>query len=393
MSSMATKTDYYEVLGVERNASERDIALAYRKLAIKFHPDSNPNNEEATEKFKEAAEAYEVLSDAEKRSRYDQYGHAGVSGAGGGGAGFGDVEDIFDAFGDLFGGAFGDFFGGGRRRTRKRRGANLKAEVTLDLEEAAAGVTKEVHFKRSKACQTCEGSGAKPGSSPTGCPHCNGRGQVVQSAGILRVQTTCPTCQGSGRVISERCSECQGRGFEAEAVTLSVTIPPGVDNGMQVRLPGEGEPAPQGGESGDCYCFVTVRPHPIFEREDNNLFLEMPISYTQAALGATIEVPSLEGRHELNIPSGTESGQMFAIRGCGIRDPRGGGKGDLLVRTYVEVPKKLDTAQETLLRQLAEVEESNVAPHRKSFTERIRDYFGAREQNASPQNAKSGSQE
>ncbi len=380
MTTMASKRCYYEVLGVERNAPERDISVAYRKLAIKFHPDSNPNNEEAIEKFKEAAEAYEVLSDPSKRARYDQYGHAGVGAGSGSGPGFGDVEDIFDAFGDLFGGAFGDFFGGGRRRTRKRRGANLKAQVTLDLEEAASGVTKDVTFKRSKACDTCAGTGAKPGSSPSTCPHCSGRGQVVQSAGILRVQTTCPTCQGSGRVISERCVGCRGKGFEAETVTLTVTIPPGVDNGMQVRLPGEGEPAPQGGEPGDCYCFVNVRPHPLFERENNDLYLEMPISYTQATLGAKIDVPSLDGRHELTIPAGTESGQMFAIRGCGVPDPRGSARGDLLVRTFVEVPKKLDAAQEALLRQLAAIEESNVAPHRKSFTERIRDYFGAREE-------------
>ena len=380
MSPMATKRDYYEVLGVQRNASEREIASAYRKLAIKYHPDSNPNDEEATERFKEAAEAYEVLSDSEKRARYDQFGHAGV-GAGAGGAGFQDVEDIFDAFGDLFGGAFGDFFGGGgRRRARRRRGANLKTEVTLDLEEAAAGVTKDVSFRRSKVCRTCEGTGARPGSSATSCPHCNGRGQVVQSAGILRVQTTCPTCQGSGRVIAEHCSHCRGKGVEAEDVTLSVSIPAGVDNGMQVRLPAEGEPGPPGGEPGDCYCFITVRPHPLFEREDNNLYLEMPISYTQAALGAKIDVPSLEGRHELNLPAGTESGQMFAIRNCGIPDPRSQRKGDLLVRTFVEVPKKLDAAQEQLLRELAEIEQANVAPRRKSFMERIRDYFGSAEE-------------
>ena len=379
MPTMATKRDYYEVLEVDRNASERDIASAYRQLAIKYHPDSNPNDEQATERFKEGAEAYEVLSDAEKRARYDQFGHAGLTGSSGG-TGFRDVEDIFDAFGDLFGGAFGDFFGGGgRRRTRRRRGANLKTEVTLDLEEAARGVSKEVSFRRNKPCAICQGTGAKPGSNAKACPHCGGRGQVVQSAGILRVQTTCPTCQGSGRVISERCAECRGNGFESESMSLSIAIPAGVDDGMQVRLPGEGEPGPPGGEPGDCYCFIHVRPHSLFEREENHLYLEMPISYTQAALGARIEVPSLEGRHELTIPPGTDSGHVFRIRGHGVPDPRGGSQGDLFVRTFVEVPKKLDNTEEALLRNLAELEDKNVAPHRRSFLDRIRDYFSANE--------------
>lgn len=376
---MATKRDYYEILGVERNASERDISSAYRRLAIKFHPDSNAGDEEATQRFKEAAEAYEVLGDSEKRARYDRYGHAGVSGQSG--AGFNDVEDIFDAFGDIFGGAFGDIFGGNRgRRQRRRRGANLKANVTLTLEEAATGVTKEVEFRRSKACSACAGSGAKPGSSAVTCATCGGQGQVVQSAGILRVQTTCPQCQGAGRVIEDACPDCRGRGFLPEKVKIDVAIPAGVDDGMQVRLSGEGEPAPPGGVAGDCFCVINIRPHSLFERDGAHLLLHMPISYTQAALGAELNVPTLTGREVLKVPSGTESGRLFRIRGAGMPDPRGRGQGDLIVQTFVEVPKKLDKREEALLRELAEIEESNVAPQRKSVLDKIRDYFGASEQ-------------
>ncbi len=369
---MATeKRCYYEVLGVERTDSEAVVARAYRKLAIRYHPDSNTNDAEATLKFKEAAEAYEVLSDPEKRARYDRYGHAGVSGGGGGG--FRDVEDIFDAFGDIFG--FGDMFGGGRRRAR--RGADVKAEVTLDLEEAAAGVKKEIRFRRHKACPTCQGSGAKPGSSPATCRQCGGHGQVVQSAGILRVQTSCPVCKGTGRIVTEGCADCRGHGQIADNVTLEVQIPAGVDDGMQVRLHGEGEAAPPGGQAGDCYCVIRIRPHKIFEREGSHLFIQMPISYTQATLGATVEVPSLEGKEALKIPAGTESGHVFQLRRKGMPDPRNGARGDLLVRTFVEVPKSLNAEEEALLRQLAELEHANVAPHRKSVLENIRDYFSA----------------
>ena len=375
MSSMATKRDYYEVLGVERNASDRDISSAYRRLAIKYHPDSNPNDEEATVLFKECAEAYEVLSDADKRAAYDRYGHAGVNAGGGGG--FADVEDIFDAFGDMFG--FGDVFGGGRRRRRPRRGADVKAQVVLDLEEAVRGVTKQVKFRRNKTCGTCEGSGAKAGAAPVGCRTCGGRGQVVQSAGILRVQTTCPHCQGSGRVINDPCGSCSGSGMEAEEVSLEVNIPPGVDDGMQVRLSGQGEASRHGGPAGDCYCVIRVREHSLFEREGTQLFIRMPISYTQAALGAEIEIPTLNGPKTVTVSPGTESGFVFKLRGLGVPDPHGGPKGDLLAQVYVEVPKKLDTRQEELLRQLAEVESTNVAPQRKSFLEKIRDYFSPEE--------------
>jgi molecular chaperone DnaJ len=370
---MANKRDYYEVLGIPRNANEREIAAAYRKLAIKYHPDSNPDDADATEKFKEAAEAYEVLSDAQKRATYDHYGHAGLD-VGGVHPGFRDVEDIFDAFGDLFG--LGDLFGT-RRRRRPRRGADIRTDVTLDLEEAARGTTREIRFNRRKKCAACQGSGAKPGSAPVNCRHCGGHGQVVQAAGILRVQTTCPTCRGTGKLITEPCPRCGGNGSESEQVALDINIPAGVDDGMQVRLSGQGEPSLHGGPPGDCYCVIRVREHPLFERDGAQLYLQMPISYTQAALGATIDVPTLDGPYSLTIPPGTQSGQVFRLRGRGVANPRGGGAGDLLVRTHVEVPKRLDQREEQLLRELAKLEQRNVAPERKSFLDKIRDYFSS----------------
>lgn len=373
MAQMAAKRDFYEVLGVARSASQKEIAAAYRKLAIKYHPDSNPD-EEAAERFKEAAEAYEILNDADKRARYDQFGHAGLEGFGGGPQ-FESVEDIFEAFGDIFGGGvFGDIFGGGRRR-RVRRGADIRVDVTLDLEEAARGVTKDVQFSRSQKCEKCGGSGSKPGSQREVCRRCGGHGQVTQSAGILRVQTTCPTCRGAGSIITDPCDACGGAGYVAGRVKRPIAIPPGVDDGTRLRIRGEGEPSPDGGPPGDCYCFIRVREHKLFQRDGRHLILHLPISYTQAALGATIEVPTLEGRNELKIPGGTQSGEVFQLKGLGMPDPHGGRRGDLVVQVLIDVPKKLDNRQEELLRELAELEHANVTPHRKSFLEKIRDYF------------------
>lgn len=367
---VGTRRDYYEVLGIERSATERDIATAYRKLAIKYHPDSHPNDEEAISRFKEAAEAYEVLSDSEKRARYDRFGHAGVDN-GSSPSGFQDVEDIFDAFGDIFG--FNDIFGN-RRRNRVRRGAHLKTEVTLDLEEAVRGVEKQLQFRRSRVCNGCKGSGAAPGSKAVVCQTCRGQGQVVQAAGILRVQTTCPNCRGSGRIVTEKCQLCRGSGAEVEEVTLQVKIPQGVDDGMQIRLQGEGEPSPNGGPPGDCYCLIRVKKHPIFERDGLQLFFQMPISYTQAVLGADVEVPTLNGAQTLTIPPGTPTGHVFRLPRQGVPDPHGAGIGDLLVSVFVEVPRKVSKDEETLLRKLAELEHSTVAPERKSFLERLREY-------------------
>ncbi len=372
---MAAKRDYYEILGVARSAGDKEIAAAYRKLAIRYHPDSHPDDPTATEKFKEAAEAYEVLRDAEKRARYDRFGHAGVDG--GAGPQFHSVEDIFEAFGDILGGGiFGDLFGGGGRRSRRqRRGADLRCDVDLSLEESAKGVKKTVRFARHELCATCAGSGAKPGSSRETCRQCGGRGQIVQSAGILRVQTACPACRGAGAVITEVCGDCHGQGAVERRVELTVAVPPGVDDGMRIRIAGEGQPSPDGGPPGDCYCFVTVRRHHLFQRDGSHLVLQFPITYCQAALGATIEVPTLDGPDRLEVPRGTQSGEVFRLRGRGMPDPRGGAAGDLLVQTYIETPKKLTAKQEELLRQLAELEHTHVTPHRKSFLAKLRDYF------------------
>jgi molecular chaperone DnaJ len=385
---MAAKRDYYEVLGVAKTASQDEIAKAYRKLALKYHPDSHPGDEGATLKFKEAAEAYEVLSDSQKRARYDQYGHAGVEGNG---AGFRDVSDIFEAFGDVFGGTiFEDFFGGGRgSRARTRRGADLRCDVTLTLEEAAKGVRKTVSLTRYVPCKTCSGTGAAAGSKPEACRRCNGRGQVVQSSGILRVQTTCPACRGSGKVISKPCQTCEGQSLVAEEVRLEVSIPPGVDDGMRVRLPGEGQPSPDGGPSGDAYCFVSLKPHSIFSRDGNELILDFPITYPQAALGCTLDVPTLQGNTTLKIPPGTQSGTVFQMRGLGMPDPHSRGKGNLLVRTIIEVPSKLSKRQEELLRQLEADEKDNESPERKGFMDRILAYFHSWQEDASEPKVKS----
>ena len=368
----ATKRDYYEVLEISRTATSVEISKAYRGKAIKYHPDSNPNDEEAIAKFKECAEAYEVLSDEQKRARYDQYGHAGVDSQAGG---FRDVGDIFEAFGDIFGGTiFEDFFGG-RSRGRARRGADVRCDVTLDLEEAATGCVKEVSLTRHERCGTCSGSGAAPGAEPVVCSRCRGQGQVVQATGILRVQTTCPQCRGNGKIITKPCHDCDGSGAIPKEVLLEVQIPGGVDDGMRVRLAQEGQPSPDGGPPGDAYCFIRVRPHKIFKRDGHDLVVQVPLSYCQAVLGTEIEIPTLSGRKSIEIPRGTQSGEVFQLRGQGMPDPRSGMRGDLLVHTFVEIPKKVNSQQEELLRQLAETEAEHVTPHRKSFLERVVHYF------------------
>ena len=311
------KRDYYEVLGIAKNASEREISKAYRKLAVKHHPDSNPGDEEASVKFKEAAEAYEVLSDTDKRARYDRFGHQGVDGAG---SQFGSAEDIFSAFGEIFGGGGGGFFGDifGGRGGRGRRGADIRVDLEMTLEEAFTGIKRTLDIQRSSQCGTCSGSGAEPGSQPQRCQQCGGRGQIVQSAGILSVQTTCPVCRGQGQIIVQPCSDCSGNGVVGSEVHLDVSIPAGVDDGMRVRLTGEGEPAAGGGPPGDCYCFIDIKPHKLFHRDGQNLILQMPISYTQAALGSEIVVPTLNDRETLKIPRGTQSGAVFKVTGQGL---------------------------------------------------------------------------
>jgi molecular chaperone DnaJ len=377
MVQMAEKRDYYEVLGVDRSATRDQISEAYRKLALKYHPDRNPeNHEEAVAKFKEAAEAFEVLSHPEKKERYDRYGHAGL--AGGGAPQFRDVGDIFDAFGDILGeGFFGDIFGRGRATRRVRKGQDLQVEVTLDLLEAAHGTSKIVNFERHQPCETCGATGARPGTRPQPCPYCGGSGRVVQSSGFFSLQTACPSCRGAGKVVRDACPECHAAGFVRRRVTCRVDIPGGVDTGNQVRMPGQGEPSTNGGPPGDCYCVIHVADHPLFRRHGRDLICQVPISYSQAALGATIQVPTLDGPETLEVPAGTQVDEVFTLQGRGMPDPhrRTRSRGDLHVQITVEVPKKLSPRHEELLRELAEIENANVTPKRKSFFDKLKEYF------------------
>ena len=374
---MTAKRDYYEVLGVSRSVEQSEIDQAYRALAMKYHPDRNPGDEEASERFKEAAEAFDVLHSPEKRARYDQYGHAGVEN-GGGGSRFHDAGDIFSAFGDIFGDLFGGGFGGGR--SRARQGADIRAQVTITLEEAARGVTKTIEFRRHRECETCQGSGARPGTQPETCRYCGGAGRVVQSTGIFSMQTTCPVCKGAGMMIKDPCSDCQGSGYVRDDVVREVNIPPGVDSNTRLRLSGEGEPSPNGGPSGDCYCFIKVKSHPLFERDGTSLICRIPISYSQAALGSEIDVPTLDGPEKLKIKAGTQPGDVFTMKGFGMPSTRYSGRGDLLVQVYLEVPKKLDEEHEKLLRQLATIEKAHVTPHRKSFFKKVKECFTSPEE-------------
>jgi molecular chaperone DnaJ len=372
---MASQRDYYEVLGVSREAAPDEIKKAFKKLAIKHHPDRNPGDDAAVESFKEASEAYDVLSNEEKRARYNRFGHEGVRGAAGGGGGFQDVNDIFDVFGDLFEG-FG--FGGGRRRGGGRRpvqGESIKTRINVDLLEAAKGCTKKVAFERQQLCDGCSGSGAKPGTTPDKCDYCGGAGHVVQSQGFFRMQTSCPACRGEGSVVRDKCDGCHGSGRIPKSFEEDVTIPAGVDTGMLLRLRGEGEPGQHGGPPGDVFVEVYVPDHPLFQREGQDLICDVPISYTQAALGADIEIPCLEGKTQHHVYPGTQPGEIVRIRGGGMPDPRGGRPGDLLLRIVLEVPKKISGEQEAVLRELAKLEHAAVSPHRSSFFDKLKDWF------------------
>lgn len=377
---MVDQRDYYEVLGVERRATTVEITAAYRKLAIRFHPDKNPGDEDAATRFKEAARAFEVLSDESLRGRYDRFGHAGLQGGGGGQHDFNDISDIFEAFGDLFGGAFG----GRGRGPRIRKGRDVFCAVSLSLLEAAKGVTKTVQFSRHEECDTCSGSGAKPGTTPQACEYCGGKGQVLQSAGVFRLQTTCPSCRGAGKMIREKCPSCHGQGLAEVAVERRVTIPAGVDNDVRVRLAGEGEPGGNGGPPGDCYCVIEIEQHPFLQRDGHQLHCEVPVTFSQCALGTTVEAPTLEGAKPLQIPRGTQPGDVIRVRGLGMPDVRGRGIGDLHVHVHVEVPKKLTPRAEELLRELAVEEQADVSPKRSSFFERLAEYFTPEHAEASP---------
>jgi molecular chaperone DnaJ len=376
---MAQQRDYYEVLGVEKRATPAQIADAYRKLAIKFHPDKNPGNQEASDRFKEAARAFEVLSDDGLRARYDRYGHAGLQQ--GGTHEFNDISDIFEAFGDIFGGGmFGDAFGGGRKRgSRARKGRDVFSTVSLSLVEAARGATKTIEFTRHEICGSCEGSGARKGTAAVPCDYCAGRGQVIQSAGVFRLQTTCPACRGAGSVVRDKCPDCAGDGVTEEHVERRVTIPAGVDRDVRVRLAGEGEPGASGGPPGDCYCVIEIEDHPFLTRDGRDLHCEVPITFSQAALGATVDVPTLDGPRPLQIPRGTQAADVIRVKGLGMPEVRGRGIGDLLVHVHVEVPRTLSPRAEELLRDLAAEDQKAVSPKRSTFFSRLAEYFQPKE--------------
>ena len=379
---MASKKDYYEVLGVNKDASEEEIKKAYRKLAMKYHPDRNPDNPKAEEQFKEAKEAYEMLSDEQKRAAYDQYGHAGVDpsmGAGGfGGGGFGGA-----GFGDAFGDIFGDIFGGGARGQRSNvyRGADLRYNMEISLEDAAKGTETKIRIPVQAACESCKGTGAKSGKSAVTCTTCGGHGQVRMQQGFFSVQQTCPKCHGTGKTIKDedKCGTCHGAGRTKQNKTLSVKIPAGVDEGDRIRLSGEGEAGVNGGPTGDLYVVIHLKPHAIFQRDGGNLHCEMPISFTTAALGGEIEVPTLDGSAKMKIPAETQTGSVFRLRGKGIKPLRSNDHGDLMVHIVIETPVKLTSRQKELLREFEESTQADAGKHspkNKSWVDKAKDFFG-----------------
>lgn len=370
-----SKRDYYEILGVSKDADAATLKKAYRKLAMKYHPDRNPDDKDADAKFKEATEAYEVLGDAQKRQMYDQYGHAGVDGQAGGGFGGGAGGSFSDIFGDVF----GDIFGGGGRggsRGGPQRGSDLRYTMELTLEEAVRGVEKKIRIPTLTACNTCDGTGAKPGTKPKTCTTCHGQGQIRMQQGFFAVQQTCPGCRGQGTIIEDPCSSCHGRGVKEETKTLSVKIPAGVDTGDRIRLAGEGEAGAMGGPAGDLYVQVSVREHNLFHRDGRNLYCDVPISIVDAALGGELEVPTLDGRVKLKIPAETQSGKLFRLRGKGVTPVRGGPAGDLLCRVQVETPVNLSSEQKELLMKFqASLTGEKHSPQKKSWFEGVKKFF------------------
>jgi len=381
---MASKRDYYEILGVPRDAATDDIKRAYRKLAMKHHPDKNPGDAKAEKAFKDAAEAYAVLSDGEKRRRYDQFGHAGVDGVGGGGGGFGSVEDVFAAFGDLFGGGgggggiFEQFFGGGRRRGG-RRGASLRVDLQLTLEEVAIGARKTLEINRPEPCGTCDGSGAKAGSSPETCDTCGGHGEVMRSQGFLSIRQTCPACSGQGKVIRDPCGDCRGHGRVPRKVPINLTIPAGIEEGHVERIHGQGEPGQGGAPSGDLVVVVHVAQHEFFTRHGEDLLAQAKISFAQAVLGDSVEIPTITGETvALKIPAGSQPGDRLRVRGQGLPRADGYGKGNLVVQIQVEVPKKITAEQQELLRSFDAIEEQRnhgKKGRKKGIFEKVKDMF------------------
>jgi molecular chaperone DnaJ len=372
--------DFYEVLEVSRTASVDEIKSAYRKAALKWHPDRNPENKEQAEaKFRECTEAYSVLSDQQKRQIYDTYGHAGLSGSGGGVDFSSSVfQDFHDIFGDIFG--FEDLFsGGGRRgRGRNRRGADLRYDMTLTFEEASAGVTTKIKLPRQEYCESCNGTGAKKGTGVVACQSCGGRGQLAYQQGFFTITRTCPACQGAGQIVRERCPDCRGQGRIEREKTIELRIPPGVDTGTRLRVAGEGEHGPNGGSPGDLYVVLEVKEHPFFERRGADLYCTIPLSVIQGALGAELQVPGLTGEEKLKIPEGTQSGAVFRIKGKGLADPRGGGKGDLYYHVRVLTPTKLTRDQRKLLEQLGATlkVDNKPADRNSSIFDKVKDIFG-----------------
>ncbi|MFQ5457635.1 MAG: molecular chaperone DnaJ [Myxococcota bacterium] len=378
---MSEKRDYYDVLGVPRDASPEDIKKAFRKLALKLHPDKNPGDKAAEEKFKEAAEAYEVLSESSRRARYDQFGHRAPGGFGAAGAGgFSGAGNFEDILRDLFDGPFGDIFGGGRRpRSAAQRGNDLRYNLEIDFEQAAFGATVQIRVPKLVTCETCEGAGARPGTEPQACPQCGGAGSVVTRQGFFEIRRACPRCHGQGRVITDPCRKCRGQGRITEDKTLSVHIPPGVDTGSRLRLNGEGEAGVAGGPPGDLYVVLGVRAHPLFEREGTDVLCEVPISMVQAALGDEIEVPTLDGPVKMKVPAGAQSGRLFRLRHRGIASLNGGGRGDQLVAVLVEVPSKLNARQKDLLHQFDEASKAETNPIGRDFLEKVKGMFSGRD--------------
>ena len=370
------KRDYYEVLGVSKSASGDEIKKAYRRLAMKYHPDRNTDDAEAEAKFKEAKEAYEVLNDSDKRSAYDQFGHDGVRGAGMGGPGGFSAEGFSDIFGDVFGDIFGG--GGGRARGGPQRGADLRYTLDISLEDAVKGTQVKIRVPTLVGCETCDGSGAKSGSAPSTCGTCGGAGQVRMQQGFFQVQQTCPKCRGKGRVITDPCGTCRGHGRVEETKTLSVKVPPGVDTGDRIRLSGEGEAGPEGGPPGDLFVQMSVQDHPIFQRDGKHLYCEVPINFADAALGGELEVPTLDGRVKLKIPPETQTGKLFRLRGKGVKPVRGGSTGDLLCRVEVETPVNLTKRQKELLEEFQDTMNeggTRNSPRQSSWFEGVKSFF------------------
>ena len=371
------KRDYYEVLGVDKSASADQIKSAYRKKAVKHHPDKNKGDKAAEEKFKEASEAYHVLSDSERKQNYDNFGHAAFENGGGGRGGFGNF-DFSSHFSDIFEDFFGEGFGGGGRRSRRsnNRGSDLRYDLSISLKEAYTGKKQDIKFSTSEKCDTCNGSGSKPGHDAGSCSMCGGHGQVRSSQGFFTVQQTCPQCSGSGEMITNPCGTCSGQGKKQASKRLSVTIPKGVDDGTRIRLAGKGEAGSRGGSSGDLYLFINVYSHELFKRSDENLFFEYPISIADAALGTSMEIPTIDGgKAKIKIPSGTQSGKQFRLKGKGMPYMRGSGTGDLYVQVNTEVPISLNKEQKELLEKFREIENEKSNPSIKKFFQKAKSFW------------------